>query len=228
MPRTGTNKIRPLDSRIHNRLKRSAFSKQDFLPQDAFEELLTEENIRIELRRARISQDDSLLEFILKRARKVFTILVYSNLVKHAANLQEFCFTDRCLPIEQNGSQVISLTSLSGDDPVLGWFKSWSVEGSSEYSLSDNEGDSNADDLSDSTSSDGDERAIRKFCQDQWLVLSPVFDKSSIMIELHQNCRLPFLSFESRGGGGFSLIHVGEIHPAHQMVLDDVSTQPQT
>jgi hypothetical protein len=226
MPRTGTNKSRPLDHYIRRRLVRSAFSNRRFLPQDAFEELLTEENIRTELRRAEILED-SLLEFIWRKARKVFAVLVYSNLVKYATNLQQYCFTDQCLPVEQNESRVISLTSLSEDDPALEWFGTWRDEESSDTFPSDGEGDSRAAECSDSASSDGDERAIHKFCQDQWHVLAPVFDKSSIIVELHQEHPLPFLSFVAKGSGGFSLIHVGEIHSAHQKVLNDVSTQPE-
>ena len=216
----------PLDSRIEKRLERSAFSKRRFLPQDAFEKLLTRGNIQKELKENGIDNEE-LLDFIVERGRKIFAILVRSSLVKHVSTLQEHLITDRYLPVEQDGSQVTSLSGPSMDDPALDWFRTWRSEAVSSYSDSSNDEDlsDEADISSDDECIHGgvDKSEIRKFCEAQWLFLSPVFTKESIMEELHQDCPLPFLEYDAKTGGGYSTLYEGVIHQAHQTVLIEVS-----
>lgn len=99
----------------------STFSKRKFLPQNAFETVMIKENIKRELIRGKIYNED-LLNFIMGNARMVFATLVRSRLVHRAVNLDASKFTDKYLPVELEDGQVKSLKGAPADDPALSWF----------------------------------------------------------------------------------------------------------
>jgi hypothetical protein len=77
------------------------------------------------------------------------------------------------------------------------------------------------------------QREVRILCRDQWLVLAPLFRKTSGKIphvDLDENTILPFiedqeLRQDSRKGGGYSHVWGVRIHSAHQNVYK--STDPE-
>jgi hypothetical protein len=199
---------------INDGMKDSAFSKRKFLPQDAFEEVMVKENVKRELMRSKIYRED-LLDFIMENARRVFATLVRSRLVHRASKLDIYKFTDKYLPVELEDGQIKSLKGAPADDPALSWFQIWS-DADDEEERVDGEGT-----IGEEKTINTDE--IRSFCNDQWLFLAPVFTRESIMDELHEDCLLPFIKYERKTGGGYSFLHQGVVHKAHEKVLDGVS-----
>ncbi|KAI4604853.1 hypothetical protein J4E80_010892 [Alternaria sp. BMP 0032] len=175
---------------IYEKLVRSEFSRAKFLPQDDFDELLTEETIKEELDKfAPRFARRSLIEYISKYARKTFAILVIQAKVHKAVNLETTTFKDEYLPIDNEDSCLTSLSGVSKDLPGWRWFRSWTKQEKND------------------------------FCDQQWLYLVPVFGDDSEMEELHPDCRLPFLKSQSKGeGGSFSFLHQATIHHAHHAV----------
>jgi len=175
---------------IYEKLVRSEFSRAKFLPQDDFDELLTENAIKEELDKYTPGcARRSLIEYIWKYARKTFAILVIQAKVQKAVHLETTTFKDEYLPIANEDSCLTSLSGVSKDLPGWRWFHNWTKQEKND------------------------------FCDQQWLYLAPVFGDDSMMEELHPDCRLPFLTSQSKGeGGSFSFLHKATIHHAHHAV----------
>jgi len=183
------NQQRGLYDAIFERLVRSQFSKQDFLPEDDFETLVTEDTIKEELDKALGAFDPSLAEYIAKNARKSFATLVIQGKVHMAVNLERLKFNDDYLPIANEESGLSSLNGLSRDRYAWKWFKSWTTQ----------------------------ER--NDFCEKQWTFLSPIFESNSRMEVLHRDCRLPFITCDPRiERGSFCFVHKATVHHAHHTI----------
>jgi hypothetical protein len=186
----GSNQERGLYDAISETLAYSVFSQKYFLPHDDFETLVTETAIKEELDKAMKGEySPSLVEYIATHARKTFATLVVQDKVLKAANLEKFRFDDKYLPIAVEGSCLTSLNGFSRDSSAWKWFYRWKKQ-----------------------EKDG-------FCEKQWIFLSQIFRSDSTMEDLHQDCRLPFITCDSKSeGGSFSLLHKATIHHAHQTV----------
>ncbi|PMD58641.1 uncharacterized protein K444DRAFT_630355 [Hyaloscypha bicolor E] len=102
-----------------------------FLPHDIFEKLWAGDEAKQEIQKQTgffkkliKDQNSTLVDFVKKSARKVFAILVRSNLVKKVSNLPKHKFMDNHLPIVVEGTRVTSYNLLA-DDAALEWFQSW-------------------------------------------------------------------------------------------------------
>jgi hypothetical protein len=194
----GPKQERGLYDAISEALAYSEFSQKYFLPQDKFETLVTEAAIKEEL--AKATQADlspSLAGYIATHARKTFATLVIQDKVLKAFTLEEFGFDDKYLPIAVEGSRPTSLNGLTRDPLVWRWFRGWKTQ----------------------------EKDC--FCEKQWLFLSHIFKSDSMMEDLHQHCRLPFITCDLKSeGGSFSLLHKATIHRAHQ-IIESVSAPIQ-
>ncbi|KAI4684693.1 uncharacterized protein J4E88_004134 [Alternaria novae-zelandiae] len=183
------NQQRGLYDAIFIKLVRSEFSKQDFLPEDDFETLITEDTVKEELDNTLEAFDPSLVKYIAKHARKTFATLVIQGKVHKAVNLEKSKFNDDYLPIANEESGLTSLNGLSRDRHAWRWFKSWWTQERNE------------------------------FCEKQWTFLSPIFESNSMMEVLHRDCRLPFITCDSKiDEGSFSFVHKGTIHHAHHKI----------
>jgi hypothetical protein len=177
---------------IEDKLVKSAFSKQKFLPQNDFKNLVTRQVIKLELQEVGIEQPrHGLVEYIAEHAPKTFAALAYCGLVSKADILPSSGFDDSYLPVARDGKCITSLSGLPWDHPALQWFRDWGEQG------------------------------MRDFCEKQWLFLPKVFTSDSIMEDLHPDCRLPLLTYTSEGAGGsFSFLHKATIHSAHQTMIE--------
>ncbi|KAI4953730.1 hypothetical protein J4E91_002578 [Alternaria rosae] len=125
----GRSQERGLYDAIVERLVYSEFSQKDFLPQDDFRLLITEDAIEEELDRAVSGKyDSSLVKYIAKHARKTFATLVYRDAVHRAINLEKFGFGDKYLPIALDGSCLTSLNGFARDSHAWKWFSKWRTQ----------------------------------------------------------------------------------------------------
>ena len=183
------NQQRGLYDAIFEKLVRSEFSQKSFLPQDDFEKLITENTIKEELDKVFGTLDSSLAKYIAKKAPRTFATLVIQDKVLKAMNLEKSKFNDDYLPIANEDSVLTSLNGLSRDGHAWKWFNSWRTQEKND------------------------------FCERQWTFLSPTFESNSMMEVLHRDCRLPFITCDSkREGGSFSFVHKATIHHAHHKI----------
>jgi hypothetical protein len=178
-----------LASAIEEKLVRSAFSKQRFLPKNDFKDLVTEATIQEELQAAGTGKPrHDLVVYIAEHAPKTFAALAYCDLLNKADSLPYSGFDDSYLPVTREKKRVTSLSGLPWDHPALQWFHDWAEQG------------------------------MREFCEKQWLFLSKEFTSDSIMEDLHPDCRLPLLTYQTEAAGGsFSFLHKATIHHAHHV-----------
>ncbi|KAG9188484.1 hypothetical protein G6011_02407 [Alternaria panax] len=179
-----------LANAIEAKLAFSVFSKKNFLPRNEFDALLTENNIKEALDKAAPGGfDQSLVEYITKRARKTFATLVWGDNVQRAVDLEVFGFHDDYLPIDIEGTHLTSLNGLSGNSDAWNWFRSWK------------------------------QREISRFRHEQWIFLPFIFANDSTMEELHRDYCLPFIKYKRESEeGSFSVLYKATIHHAHQKV----------
>ncbi|KAF1850450.1 uncharacterized protein K460DRAFT_390954 [Cucurbitaria berberidis CBS 394.84] len=204
---------------IKGRLTKSAFSKSDFFPQYDLEELLDEATIKRELRKGGCGKDPELAAFIQNHAKRTFAILAYRGLIKYATGLNIYKFTDAYLPIEEKVAQVTSLNGFLKDDSALDWFLTWRLENvKAPFPSSEDSEASSDEEIADSNTTDW--ANIRNFRDTQWIFLARVFKKGAIFEILHDKCPLPIIKYKKDvASGGFSVLHKGRIHPAHQVGL---------
>lgn len=194
-----------LSDLIEDHLVRSMFSsKKRFLPEKAFEKLVTRESIGRELERNGIEDSDGkLVEYISEHASKTFAVMAYQGLIAKSEDLMRHKFDDQRLPIERSETadsgetRVTSGSYLGADDSTLKWFQSW------------------------------ENRDINNFCATQWMFLSVVFTNSHTMEDLHDDCILPLTTYcRSDAGGSFSHLHKADIHEDHQCTSVAVRIRP--
>jgi hypothetical protein len=208
---------------IKNHITKSAFSNSYFLPQSDLDDLLNEANIKRELRKCGCGKDPELVAFIQNHARRTFAILAYRGLVKYATGLNTYKFTDDYLPIEDMSAKVTSLSGFLKDEGALDWFLTWRLENVKAASPNSENSDISSDE--DIAESDPINWAnIGIFCDTQWIFLAKVFKKGSIFETVLEKCPLPIIEYKKDVAcGGYSALHRGRIHPAHQVGLITVS-----
>ncbi|KAK0706270.1 hypothetical protein B0T26DRAFT_446550 [Lasiosphaeria miniovina] len=147
----------------------SSFNGEYYVPQDALDKLVTRSQVLRELKQYGVAGDDSTVDFILNKAKKVFAILAMANLIPAVVDVKDSGFTDEYLPVGQRGCQIVSL------EP-----RSYQL-GTDAFEVFE-------------TGNMSKERT--RFIRLQWSFLAPVFELTRVARH-HQNIVLPFKEYES-------------------------------
>jgi hypothetical protein len=187
-----------LVGKIRGDLSPVGYSNQRFLPENSIQRLLIRQNIEDELERCKVETSEKLVDFIEHEAKRVFATLVYSEKTAKIRALQNYQFTDVCLPV--------LLEDVGGDLKVT------SLANKEDYS------DAFFDEECHLSNID-----IEHFCNDhQWIFTAPVFTKEPICKEYHEKTIAPFIFKGDVRRGGFSKVSRIHVHPDHQSVLPQV------
>ncbi|KAI1120205.1 kinase-like domain-containing protein [Nemania abortiva] len=178
----------------------SAIDHQDFLPQDSFQSLITTEIVQriIESSTEDDSIAQSLVEFVITKARKLFAILAVTgiDILPALKSLQHYDFTDDYLPISRDID--LDNCNINGVDMKCTHPPAFIVFHNSPW----------------------DTVTLRMFYNEQWKFLAPVFSHDRRTQKLHPKCILPFikppLSREPRKSSFFSDVYQVQIHPSHR------------
>lgn len=175
---------------LARRAEQSVFDRKQFWPCGSIDEIITRETVRERLsfktRKADQESLESLADFISKRSKKIFAIMLCSNLSNKQirltmAHFEKSGFDDENLPL--TGDDV---TRLLKSSTGKGYKKPWNAI------------------------------LVAAFCSRQWEFLAPVFDNNQSEMVLHSNQILPFTWASQRGSSGtFGQVHEVTIHPAH-------------
>jgi hypothetical protein len=174
----------------------------DFLPHDKLNEIVSREEVMSNLKDAKVSNPEDLVEFVLKDAKQLFLILVMMEDLSLLRGLQQDEIKDASLPIgfdkEYYGYSLEEREPLG--KPRFSIFKDWTRN----------------------------ER--RLFDTYQWNFAVPMFNGSQFRFHFHKNRILPFLNSEAEksvSSGFFGEVSRTEIHPAHIAVSEAVSNSPR-
>ncbi|KAK3371118.1 hypothetical protein B0T24DRAFT_705927 [Lasiosphaeria ovina] len=187
----------------------SSFNGEYYVPRGALDKLITRNRVLMELKHAGMACDDSTVDFVLDKAKKVFAILTMADLLPAVKDSKDSGFTDEYLPVGQKGGQIVSLEPRScqlGTD-ALEWFETGNMS-----------------------------KKRTRFIRHQWSFLAPVFELTGVA-QRHEDTVLPFKEYESTdiykylglfpaGGGSEQLpgctlpanstgFHKAVLHPAH-------------
>lgn len=187
---------------LARKVERSLFDqKKEFWPRGTIDGIITRERVRdrLKLRRKRSSKEtqetrkaeqeslDKLADFISRRCKKIFAIMLCGNLsdsdIRQAlSQFQQLGFDDGGLPaVEDNNTRVFYSSTAKA------YRKPWN------------------------------HIRVGAFCSNQWKFLAPVFDNKQSEMALHRNHILPFIKASQRAGAGtFGEVHEVTIHPAHR------------
>ncbi|KAF2967643.1 hypothetical protein GQX73_g5918 [Xylaria multiplex] len=189
----------------------SATDHQDFLPQDSFQSLITPETVQRVIESS--ARDDSitqtLVEFVMMKARKLFVILAVTGMeiIPALISLQQYDFTDDYLPISRDidldNCKINNADRKCNHPPALNAFHH----------------------------SPWDMVMLRMFYNEQWKFLAPVFSHDRRTQKLQLKCILPFIkppfSHEPRKSSFFSdvyqknrkntLLAIKELRPTSEM-----------
>jgi hypothetical protein len=177
----------------------SPFDKSDFIPLGCILDLITTPNVKAELRgNAVYTRDlatssprvkgDVIIEYARTVAQKLFVILTCLGSQHHIVKFYQHRFTDRQLRFDK--ATLLSIVRGRSRANVAIW-KPFEDSGL------------------DSTD------RIHDFCTYQWQVLAPAFDAYPRLYKLLGDTPIPVTWSESHGGGGFSNVHLVQIHPDH-------------
>ncbi|KAI0517532.1 kinase-like domain-containing protein [Xylaria bambusicola] len=178
----------------------SAIDHQDFLPLDSFQSLITAESVQRVIKS--LTEDNSiiqtLVEFVIMKAKKVFAILAVTGMeiIPALESLQQYEFTDAHLPITRDidlhNCKINNVDRECNHPPAFNAFHS----------------------------SPWDMVMLRTFYNEQWKFLAPVFSHDRRTQNLQLKCILPFIeppfSHEPRKSSFFSDVYQVQIHPSHR------------
>jgi len=174
----------------------------NFLPHDKLNDIVSREEVMSNLKDAKVSNPEDLVDFVLKDAKQLFLILVMMENLSLLGGLQQDEIKDASLPIgfdkECYGYSLEELEPLG--KPRFSIFKDWSRN----------------------------ER--RLFDTYQWNFAIPMFNGSQFRFHFHRSRILPFLNSEAKkpvSSGFFGEVSRTEIHPAHIVVSEAVSNSPR-
>jgi len=178
---------------------------QDFWPRHIIETLIEPDAVRRELYATGVPYDDKLVDFVVRRAKKLFTIAVTATsrpgfLPKAMKFFQENQFDDSCL---KSSAQVAENYSRSDPTPLERLIQS---QGAKKLWT---------------------DRALYDSRAGQWKVLAPVFSPAVINCDFRQEAILPFTEMKANEKkGAFSKVYRAVIHPDHyEDPEDSVSCQ---
>lgn len=181
----------------------SCLDRKRYVPESRIHELITENNIKAELNRLEIRVTTELMNFVLENAKRLFAILVYSNMTKKITGCCEHKFMDGHLPvIGPDAHNGYRFSSLSEQQPF-----GVSIDDASVALWEWDKADFQVD-----------------FYENQWLFVVPVFNRTRYRYKFHREHILPFVSVgtEKERSGGFSRVSPVTIHPAHQQGYSSV------
>lgn len=217
--------MKDFKSQILSALQPSAVDGQRFLPADKVEELTTREIVEAELAEADIEEDciDALTEFVIKRAKRVFLMLAYSESVQALPALYEDGFCDEHLPIglRRSEQKTAPVQPAEGVSSGLERHKPGKKirKGQFHYIVGPlNESTNTLKPLRWAAFSQWKNRDLEHFESGQWYFLSQIFVKEQFFYRFNSKRPLPFLSKKNFPDktGFFSRVYQVEIHPAHQ------------
>ncbi|KAE9363831.1 HET-domain-containing protein [Stipitochalara longipes BDJ] len=177
-----------LGDKIIKQFEKSAFDKEDFLPDGCIDTLITKTAVIKELA---LTQEDlkkesnqKLVNFILKKGKKIFATMLVAGfkgtqLNKAMTQFRKNKLGDSILPITEETKSNIPFF---GNDPTRSWGPV----------------------------------SVHGFCRVQRAFLSPVFSKERLNLELHADVILPFTYQEDDvKSGAFGEVHQVTVHPSH-------------
>ncbi|KAF2805713.1 uncharacterized protein BDZ99DRAFT_395569 [Mytilinidion resinicola] len=192
IPGTTAQEDELFSNTLYSHIRHSVFdsSVRKFLPEGTLDMILNRDSVfeAMEVEGPNVD-DESLADFVLAYARRVFAISIYigledAKLRKAMLLCKEHGINDRKLPIAY--TQDVSLNVLARlENSVDQKRRIWNL------------------------------RRINKFCEEQWSFLAPVFSTAIFNHDLHPNAVLPFTRKHDIVNGSFGQVYKYEIHPHH-------------
>ncbi|KAI1370127.1 HET-domain-containing protein [Hypoxylon crocopeplum] len=176
--------------------------KGTFLPEDQITCLATRENIKMVLEAFHVRTNNSLVEFIFNRSKRVFLALFCIRNVPAILTLKDGGFCDEHLPLvlDRNASEKNRRIARSLDEKAKKGAKHWKCF------------------------SDWETHILDSFQDKQWMFLAPTFRQEALYQRLDPSRPLPFIGMNeaSTRKGRFSTVYQVKIHGAH---LDNSSSR---
>lgn len=166
-----------------------------FLPRDSLERIISEENVKSVLCikdglyvKAKMKKPSELPGIVAAQARGIFAALVLMDKIGAIYGLLDEGLVDEHLPLTRSPKYPECDDLVSHDQTKTFPFEGWSPQ--------------SVDDFIDSR---------------QWRFLSPVLDTTGQLINVNQECALPLVTSEYKGGSGAAgIVLLASLHPAHQ------------
>ncbi|PSN73726.1 kinase-like protein [Corynespora cassiicola Philippines] len=173
---------------LNNAIITPALTSKPFLPLDALEELITADNVKAELTTRWYQKLFPVRPSeIVKNAKKTFTILTLIGVSDKIWELLAEGMSDEHLPLSRHSEDPFSNVLLSADRKKrFQSFQKWN------------------------------DARVNDFVTKQWVVQAPVLDVAGKHYTLNEHCAIPIVNSEEIEGGQYSIVHRGEVHPAHQ------------
>ncbi|KAH6706432.1 kinase-like domain-containing protein [Leptodontidium sp. MPI-SDFR-AT-0119] len=164
-----------------------------FMPRDYLESIISKENVKGEMKikdgvlvKAKLRKPSDLPERVASRAKRIFAALVVMDKVAAIEGLLDEGLTDEHLPLTHD------------PDPKHDAFLS--IDGSTAFHFANCGGPT-----------------VKEFIHNkQWLFVSPILDTTGQLIQVDQNCALPFTESDFAGSGAAGVVHWAKLHQAHQ------------
>jgi hypothetical protein len=186
---SSSNSEESLGSQIVKKFQKSVFDKRDFLPIGCIDTLITESNVIKEL------------AFSQEEMKESSSTKVLNFVLKEGKNI----------------FAIILIVGLKGKDlrKALSQFRR-SKFGDASLPITD-EIKNQLPFFGVPAKKPWDDVLIRRFCEEQWLFLSPVFSEEKLNLQLHANDILPFICQDDDvKSGAFGEVHQVTVHPSHQ------------
>ncbi|GJD02502.1 Serine/threonine protein kinase [Colletotrichum higginsianum IMI 349063] len=180
----------PLFDTLDASLVDSPFRGPKFVPLSSLKTIITKASVEQELSSITRLRNPQLSRNVVQNARKVFSILVFIDKASAIKELYRDGLTDDQLPLSSRKDDAGRITPFTHHGKkTFASFGSWKTV------------------------------SIKSFLDKQWLLLSPVFDKTGRHFDLNPACALPmFPDTREVATGPYNAVHQGWIHPAHQRV----------
>ncbi|CAM1502343.1 Fc.00g043270.m01.CDS01 [Cosmosporella sp. VM-42] len=236
----------PLSDQILKRFEKSKFDSKpcEFAPEGEVDDLINKQSILKAFGVETSMENEDLVDFILRKARKIFVIWVQSGLDGHALHkvmrgfkVHDFC--DKELPIKDPRTcppYADEEEDFAGDGNDSEYYE---VNGDEECDIRDDEIGTydEADDentgfhkMASLAGETGELllplSRITHFYNTQWQFLVPVFSTTNFNYDLEADSILPFTSKVGCGEGAFSRVFKVQIHEAHYKDLEQ-TTEPR-
>jgi hypothetical protein len=188
---SSSNGEESLGDQIVRQFKRSVFDKHDFLPHGCIDTLITETAVVKELafteENLKKDSNGKLLNFILNQGKRIFAIMLIAG----------FKGKDLHKGMTQFRRNKFGDTSL----PITEVTKSKVPFFGNDENLPTRPWDSTS---------------VRRFCNEQFAFLAPVFSNERLNLKLHAHDILPFISQDDDvKSGAFGEVHQVTVHPSH-------------
>ncbi|KAI5464980.1 kinase-like domain-containing protein [Mariannaea sp. PMI_226] len=173
--------------KLMDRKVQCPLGRQYFVPLSALDELINKKNIKTLIPFPKLLFRQNLPAKVMQRAQRLFTILVLISETDAICALMQEGLTDEHLPL--------SLRSDNSYDRLM------SRDGKKEFK----------------SFGSWDEVRVTDFLAKQWMVLAPVFSKSSQHVEVDTSCALSLVECKEIAKGHHAFVYRASIHPAHHM-----------